>query len=668
MATLSTTITYSEPTGSLVATLGAPGPSGQAATIEVGTTSTSAPGSDAYVVNVGTSSAAILDFTIPRGTQGPQGVQGIPGEPGQKGDKGDQGDPGAPGVIAATSPLIYDAPTQTVSISSSPAFDSISIGGGVAGFSGTELFLGDGVSTNYLSMSAGLVMEVGPGIFFPDSTIQSTAGISQTFADGRYAPIAAGVPSGGGTSQILSKASAQSYDLAWTTLIPGDRYLTTSITSNAVSNGAKTFAVSTGLSYSPNQDVTISYDASNHMHAVVTSYNSTTGSLVVDVRNHTGSGTYSNWVINVGGAIPAASVAWGSITGQITNQVDLQASLDSKYPTSNPDGFITSSALTPYLTSATAASTYYPLTNPAGYITSSALTPYLLSSTAASTYFTISSAAGKANLSGATFTGKVNLATISASSPGFNIGGQCDPAPASAVNGDVWISTAVSPKLTYRAAGVNYNLAVLNQFNTFTGQVVIDTTSSTTSALRITQKGTGNAIEVEDSTTPDATRFVVDQFGKMGVGTAPDTNAAIKVDGNGIMFGDGTTQTTAALPPVPPSPIIAFANTIASQITSLTWNINTDGSNATIQFTFNLNNASVINRMNQSCGQSTYLSCTFDNGFGFTQTVWCPITGPLSSVTTTDFSESFQYSIGLNGTIRVKLGNDLGYVFYDITL
>jgi hypothetical protein len=41
------------------------------------------------------------------------------------------------------------------------------------------------------------------------------------------------------------------------------------------------------------------------------------------------------------------------------------------------------------------------------YITSSALTPYLTTADAATTYFTIASAAGKANLSGATFTGDV---------------------------------------------------------------------------------------------------------------------------------------------------------------------------------------------------------------------------------------------------------------------
>lgn len=83
------------------------------------------------------------------------------------------------------------------------------------------------------------------------------------------------------------------------------------------------------------------------------------------------------------------------------------------YPLStNPSGYITSAALSGYLTSATAAATYYPLSNPSsyisgitslmvttalgytpydasnpsGYITSSALSPYLTSATAASTY------------------------------------------------------------------------------------------------------------------------------------------------------------------------------------------------------------------------------------------------------------------------------------------
>jgi hypothetical protein len=332
------------------------------------------------------------------------------------------------------------------------------------------------------------VISPSTGITFPDMSVQSTA-----------FPAGSGLPTGGTVGQVLTKNSGSNFDASFQTLIPGDRYLTTSTTSNTLSNTTKTFTIGTGLSYTPTQSITISYDESNHMHGEVLTYNSGTGVLTVDINHHTGSGTYASWTVNVGGVVPATSVAWGGITGTLGNQTDLATALNAK----------------------------------------------LEVTTAASTYFTIASAAGKANLSGATFTGKVNMATIAASTPSINLGGQCDSAPASAANGDLWISNAASPKITYRIGGVNYNLAVLNQFNTFTGQMVINTTSSSTAALRVTQLGVANAIEVEDSTTPDSTRFVVDANGKVGIGVAPDTSAALKVDTNGIMFGDGTLQITA---------------------------------------------------------------------------------------------------------------------------
>ncbi len=96
----------------------------------------------------------------------------------------------------------------------------------------------------------------------------------------------------------------------------GDRYLTSSTTSNTISNGAKTFTVGTGLAYSPTQDVTIVFNASNHMHAAVTSYDSANGVLVVDVNQHTGSGTYAVWTVNVGG-IGAGAIPSGGTTGQV---------------------------------------------------------------------------------------------------------------------------------------------------------------------------------------------------------------------------------------------------------------------------------------------------------------------------------------------------------------
>ncbi len=55
---------------------GAQGIPGQAATITVGTTTTTAPGTNASVTNVGTANAAILNFAIPRGVPGEGGGGG----------------------------------------------------------------------------------------------------------------------------------------------------------------------------------------------------------------------------------------------------------------------------------------------------------------------------------------------------------------------------------------------------------------------------------------------------------------------------------------------------------------------------------------------------------------------------------------------------------------
>jgi len=61
---------------------GGPGADGPAGTITVNSTTTGAPGSNASVTNVGTSSAALLDFVIPRGDQGLKGDPGIQGPAG----------------------------------------------------------------------------------------------------------------------------------------------------------------------------------------------------------------------------------------------------------------------------------------------------------------------------------------------------------------------------------------------------------------------------------------------------------------------------------------------------------------------------------------------------------------------------------------------------------
>jgi hypothetical protein len=409
----------------------------------------------------------------------------------------------------------------------SPTFAALTLqgsGANVGQYTSTSLTLTHATSGSF-------VIQPSSGITFPDMSVQSTAFVAGS-----------GLPTGGTVGQVLTKNSGTNFDASFQTLIPGDRYLTTSTTSNTVSNGNKTFTIGTGLSYTPTQSITISYDASNHMHGEVLTYNSGTGVLTVDINHHTGSGTYSAWVVNVGGVVPATSVAWGGITGTLGDQTDLATALNAK----------------------------------------------LEVTTAASTYFTIASAAGKANLSGATFTGKVNLPDLGVNTPSLNLGGTALSTTAtSAASGDVWISGATSPKLTYKVGGANLYCATSNLTNTFTSSQIIDVTTATSAALRVTQKGTANAIEVEDSTTPDSTRFVVDQFGKVGIGVAPDASAALKVDTNGIMFGDGSLQTVAAGPSWSESQIYSF--TLGSTFTSNTSSFSvssTSSPDMTISFSF----------------------------------------------------------------------------------
>jgi len=93
-----------------------------------------------------------------------------------------------------------------------------------------------------------------------------------------------------------------------------DRYSTTSVTSNTISNGAKTFTVDANLAYIPLQEVLIVYNPSNHMHATVTSYSGTT--LVVNVTSHTGSGTYTSWVLNLDG-VPVDAITGAGVSNQL---------------------------------------------------------------------------------------------------------------------------------------------------------------------------------------------------------------------------------------------------------------------------------------------------------------------------------------------------------------
>ena len=358
----------------------------------------------------------------PQGQQGIQGIQGIQGVPGS---------PGAPGVgvpaagntgqvlqklsatsydtgwltlpadfiTSVTAPLDVTSGNLSVNLSAYLPLAGGYITGDIQSSNGSGYRTFDGLYSQ-VNISSAMIQLLNGNVGGGTLTVEWD-GI--TFADGKQtvkypgASILTGYaleswvtagfyPLSGNPSGFLTDAPSDGSqyarkNAAWDVVIPGDRYLTTSTTSNTLSNTTKTFTIGTGLSYTPTQNLTISYDASNHMHGEVLTYNSGTGVLTVDINHHTGSGTYAAWVVNVGGVTPATSVAWGAITGTLSTQTDLQNALDLKldvttaastyYLQTNPSGFIDASALTPYSTTVQADALYYPLVgNPSGFLTS----------------------------------------------------------------------------------------------------------------------------------------------------------------------------------------------------------------------------------------------------------------------------------------------------------
>jgi len=139
------------------------------------------------------------------------------------------------------------------------------------------------------------------GITFGDTTFQNTAWLGYN----------------GTTSQYI-RGDGSLY-----TFPPvGDRYLTSSTSTLTCDSGnGKTMTVGTGLSYSRQQDITVSYSNTIHMHGTVLTYDSATGVMTFDANTHSGSGTFSNWEVNVGG-VAGAILPVGGTAGQVLAKIN----------------------------------------------------------------------------------------------------------------------------------------------------------------------------------------------------------------------------------------------------------------------------------------------------------------------------------------------------------
>ena len=170
--------------------------------------------------------------------------------------------------------------------------------------------------------------------------------------------------------------------------------------------------------------------------------------------------------------------------------------------------------------------------------------------------------------SGDTMTGKLVLGPSGVNAP-LNLGANTNPTP---VGGDMWMSN--TNVLTWRGNnGATYPAASTVAINSFAASQIISVnvassalgvtqgvtgtgsgisvdlsnTASTAAAVRITNLGTGDCLKVEDSTTPDATPFVVNAAGRVGVGLAADSVAAANLDSGGIKLNNAGATLSATI-------------------------------------------------------------------------------------------------------------------------
>jgi hypothetical protein len=259
-------------------------------------------------------------------------------------------------------------------------------------------------------------------------------------------------------------------------------------------------------------------------------------------------------------------------SGSGVRYVATTTDLSNYYQSSNPAGFITSSALAPY--APLSGATFSGQVNIGSMALNAARTEIQTSSIGATISMTkggsqqsvlsigeafgnvpflyLSGSTGEATIhggrfysgglstgvepyariDGATFSGKANFTSVSGAA-GLNIG-IGGVSTSTITPGDLWISTG-GVNLNFRDANGSWRVcATTTNGNVFNASQSIDTTS-TTPALRVTQKGTGFAIRIEDETTPDTSATIIDNSGKMGIQINPASitlTEALTVGGN----------------------------------------------------------------------------------------------------------------------------------------
>ena len=220
----------------------------------------------------------------PQGVPGIQGVRGEQGEIGMRGIQGIQGIQGNPGIQG--DPGIQGIPGQA----------------GPTGPQGAAPFVLHGEYNNGVTYMPGDAVTFMGSLYRLNNFI-GAAGYNPVAYPGYWFQLAAGGVKG-------DKGDKGDTGLAGATGAAGqsDKYKTTSNSTLTVSNlNNQTLTVGTNLSWTVGMNAVIAYDANNHIHGTVVSYDPVTGIMVFNGDAHTGNGTHSSWTINIDGVVNTAA-------------------------------------------------------------------------------------------------------------------------------------------------------------------------------------------------------------------------------------------------------------------------------------------------------------------------------------------------------------------------
>jgi hypothetical protein len=259
------------------------------------------PGDSYNYVSDLTVESLLIGSTGATGQSGEQGSTGATGELGSTGATGEVGPSGATGATGEVGPSGATGATGEVGPSGATGATGEQGSTGATGQAGEQ---GSTGATGELGSTGAT------GVAGPSGATGATGEVGPSGATGATGEVG---PSGatGATGELGSTGATGVQGPTGASGV-SDRYLSTSTTELTIgdgplADGIQTLTVQTGLSYSINQDITISHptDITKHMHGFVVSYNSGTGVLVANIVEHAGTGTYSSWTVNLDGAVGA---------------------------------------------------------------------------------------------------------------------------------------------------------------------------------------------------------------------------------------------------------------------------------------------------------------------------------------------------------------------------